>query len=135
MKPKTSFVAAAAALAILGCLLGADAVDDGGGATYTPTRGEWLCALLNMDEAAANNIQIPEGIGVRYGYDRAKPDTIKIEVVYTANVSVKERKRRGKEAEQQARGVARLRGWDGWLKTVLLETKYTEFPAPRPLED
>jgi hypothetical protein len=135
MKRKMSFVAAVAASGITCCLLGAGSADNGGGAPYTPTRGEWLCVLLNMDEAAANDIQIPEGIGVRYEYDLAKPDTIQIEVVYTANVSAKERKRRGKEAEQQARELARLKGWDGWLKTELKETKYSEFPTARPLED
>ncbi|HEV3006564.1 MAG TPA: hypothetical protein VGX78_18990, partial [Pirellulales bacterium] len=99
-----------------------------------PTQGEWLCMLLNMDEAAADEMQFPQGVGIRYRYDHQRPDTIQIEVLYNVNVGVPERQNRAKHAEGQARELAKLKGWDGWLKLELKEIKVSGFPGAKPLE-
>ena len=46
---------------------GADA-DRGGEAPYTPTKGEWLCVLLNSRQALMNSERVPRGVNVHYLY-------------------------------------------------------------------
>ncbi|HUY32346.1 MAG TPA: hypothetical protein VMV69_06160 [Pirellulales bacterium] len=125
---------AAIVAAVLGSLAwGADS-DSGGGAHYSPTRAEWLCVLLNSDQAAASSLQFADGAGVVYHYDQAQPDSIQIEVLYNVNVAENQRRHRAQHAERQAREMAKLKGWDDWLKINVKETKITRMPAVKPLE-
>jgi hypothetical protein len=134
MKNRAFFaVGAIVAAALVSLALGAD-TDSGGGTRYTPTQGEWLCMLLNMDEAAADEMQFPTGAGIRYRYDHERPDTIEIELLYSANIGAPERRNRAKYAEQTAKEVAKLKGWDGWLKLKLTEKKITDRPGAKPLD-
>jgi hypothetical protein len=121
------------AAALVTIALGADS-DSGGGAAYTPTQGEWLCVLLNMDEASSSDLQFPQGAGVRFRYDHTQPDTILIEVLYNPNVGAAERRNRAQHADQQAREMAKLKGWDGWLKIEHKEIKITGRPGVKLLD-
>jgi hypothetical protein len=134
MKNRAGWAAAGVVAAALASIaMGADS-KSGGAAPYSPTQGEWLCMLLNMDEAAADEMQFPQGVGIRYRYDHDQPDTIEIDVLYNVNVGAAERQNRAKHAERQARELAKLRGWDGWLKLEVKEAKVTNFPGAKPLE-
>jgi hypothetical protein len=142
MKNRSAWAVAAIVAAVLGSIAlaadpdpNSDADSDSGGALYTPTRAEWLCVLLNMDEAVSAEMQWAMGAGVRFRYDHTRPDTVEIEVLYNANVGANERRNRAEHAERQARELAKIKGWDGWLKTKLTETKITRRPGVKPLEE
>jgi hypothetical protein len=138
MKNRPVWAVAAIVAVVLGSFALAadpDSDADSGGASYTPTRGEWLCMLLNLDEAVSAEMQWAMGAGVRFRYDHNRPDTIEIEVLYNANVGANERRNRAEHAERQARELAKIKGWDGWLKTKLTETKITKRPSVKPLEE
>jgi hypothetical protein len=122
-------------LTLAGLMLGAHSGPGGGGTPYTPTQGEWLCVLLNMDEAAAADVQFPTGTGVRFRHDHTKPDTIQIELLYNVNVPESELRHRAQHAERQAQEVAKLKGWEGWLRTEVTQTKVTRRPVASPLDE
>jgi hypothetical protein len=54
----------------------------GGASPYTPTKGEWLCLLLNSRQALANSERAPRGVDVHYLYDLSKPDVLRIRLLY-----------------------------------------------------
>jgi len=105
------------------------------GIDATPTQAEWLCVLLNMDEAAVADVQFPTGTGVRFRHDHTKPDTIQIELLYNVNVPENELRHRAQHAERQAQEVAKLKGWEGWLRTEVTQTKVTRRPVASPLDE
>jgi hypothetical protein len=108
---------------------------DGGGAPYTPTRAEWLCVLLNADRAVTDGAQFANsGLGVRYHHDHTKPDAIQIEVLYPVRAPKKAVRARLRQADEQAHAMAKLRGWDDWLKTEIVETEIITRPTSEPLE-
>ena len=107
----------------------------GGLAPYTPTRGEWLCLSLNVEQALADSEQIATSpVQVRFAYDRAQPDTIQIRLIVGPGATLPELQRRAAGAEQLARQVAQLRGWDSWMNLERKEIRISEAPAPGPNE-
>jgi hypothetical protein len=114
-------------LTVAGPLSGGD-VDKGGAVPYTPTQGEWLCLLLNTQEALFSSEQQPDDVAVRYVYERSQPNKIKIVLLYTANTNALELRRQVQTAQQQALDVAKTRGWDKWLK---LEVSASQSPGRR----
>ena len=57
-------------------------------APYTPTRGEWLCLLLNSRQALVDSQRRASGgVSVHFVYDPSKPDTIRIESLFEDGVS------------------------------------------------
>jgi hypothetical protein len=107
---------------------------DGGGAAYTPTRAEWLCVLLNVDRAVTDGSQFAtSGIVARFRCDRARPDTIVIELIYPPRAPKRAVRYRARQAEQEARKMAALRGWDGWLRTQIVEIENPSGPSVEPL--
>jgi hypothetical protein len=123
---------AVAMLALAGPLSGGD-VNQGGAASYTPTQGEWLCLMLNTQEALFASEQQPDGVAVRYVYDRSQPNKVQIVILYSANVSAREVERQIKAAEQNTFEVAKLRGWDSWLKIEVTKTALTGRPTSQIL--
>lgn len=105
-------------------MLGSDS-DRGGDAPYTPTRGEWLCLVLNTQRALVNSEQEPLSMHVRYLYDRSKPNTIQIELLFGADIPRVEIRRRAEDAERGVREAARIHGWDRWLAIDFKETQLT----------
>src|SRR6516225_8404342 len=53
----------------------------GGAGPYSPTRGEWLCVLLNARQALANSEQIPHEMLVHFFYDRSTPNVVYVKVL------------------------------------------------------
>jgi hypothetical protein len=104
--------------------------DRGGATLYTPTRGEWLCILLNSRHALANSEQIPRELVVHYSYDRSKPNVIGVNVLLTDRVSDKEQVRRCTvRAEEHAIATAKIYGWQDWLKVEHRAKVYTDDSA------
>jgi hypothetical protein len=120
-------------LALAGPLSGGD-VQNGGAAPYTPTQGEWLCLLLNTQEALFASEQQPDNVAIRYCYDRAQPNKIHIDMLYGANVNALELRRQAKAAEDHAMELAKLRGCDKWLKLDMTRTLLPGRPEPQILE-
>ena len=120
-------------MAIAGPLSGSD-VDNDGASPYAPTRGEWLCLLLNTQEALFSREQQPDDVAVRYLYNRSQPNKIQIALLYSSNVNAREVRRQAKFASEQAVEAAKLRGWDKWLKVELTQTQLSGRP-PRQILD
>jgi hypothetical protein len=133
----TALMAAAFAVAAAEARSGAEqeaGVD--GGAPYTPTKAEWLCVLLNVDRAVTDGSQFASsGIVARFRCDHTRPDTIQVELIYPPRAPKRAVRYRARQAEQEARKMAALKGWDGWLKTVLVETEIPSRPGVEPLVD
>jgi hypothetical protein len=104
-------------------------MDRGGAAPYTPTKGEWLCLLLNSRHALMNSERVPGGVAVHYLYDLSKPDTIRIKVLYGVGTSPAQVDRYAARAEQHATEAAKARGWLGWLKIEREERRATDQPS------
>jgi hypothetical protein len=120
-------------LALAGPLSGGE-VQNGGAAPYTPTQGEWLCLLLNTQEALFASEQQPDDVAVRYVYDRSQPNKIQIMLLYGSQVNALEVRRQAHAAEQHAIDLAKARGCDKWLKLDLTRTKLPGRPEPQILE-
>jgi hypothetical protein len=107
---------------------GADA-DRGGGAPYTPTKGEWLCLLLNSRQALVNSQRVTGVVAVHYLYDVAKPDTIQIKILFGEGTSAEQVRRSGDRAERHATEAAKAHGWLDWLKIEREEQKVADMFA------
>lgn len=95
-----------------------------GDSPYAPTKGEWLCMSLNVQQALTGENGDTGDISVSYAYSPAKPDTITVVVRYPANLVTMEAIRaQTASAEQQVKAAAKLKGWDSWVK---IETSVTE---------
>jgi hypothetical protein len=128
-------ITAVVASALAAIAWAAEPNDDGGDALYTPTKAEWLCVLLNVDRAVTDGSQFASsGLGARYRYDHTRPDTVQIELLYPVRAPKKAVRYRARQAEEQARKMAKLRGWDGWLRTEIIETEIVSRPFSEPLE-
>ncbi len=46
-----------------------------------------------------------------------------------------ERRNRAQHGVRQAREMTKVKGWDGWLKTKVTETKISRRPVTKPLEE
>jgi hypothetical protein len=123
---------AVAMLALAGPLSGSD-VNREGAAPYTPTQGEWLCLMLNTQEALFASEQQPDSVAVRYVYDRSQPNKLGIAILYGAHVNALEVQRQVRASQQRAMELAKLHGWDGWLKLELTRTALNGPPTPQIL--
>ena len=88
-----------------------------GGSPYTPTRGEWLCLYLNVQEALLNSEHIPSETAIRYLYDRSRPNIIRIQVLSGEWISPDRARHLAIAAQQDVAAVARAHGWERWLRT------------------
>lgn len=104
---------------------GSDA-DRGGASPYSPTRGEWLCLVLNARQALANSERASSGVVVHYLYDKSKPDTIRIKLLYGDGISESQVHCRASRADRQATEAAETHGWQGWLKIEHEEKKVAD---------
>ncbi len=103
--------------------------DRGGATPYTPTRGEWMCLLLNSRQAVANS-QRSGGLAVRYVYDLSKPDTVCIEILYGEGTTSDDQLHLcAARAEHHAVEAAKVYGWQDWLKIEHRERKVTDMFA------
>ena len=103
--------------------------DRGGAVPYTPTRGEWLCLVLNSRQALINSETVRGGLTVHYLHDKSQPDAIRIKVLFGEGTTPEQVHRYAAQAEEQALAVAKRHGWQDWLKTNLDEQKVTERSA------
>jgi hypothetical protein len=109
--------------------------DRGGRVPYTPTQGEWLCMNLNMDQALADSEAIAtSGVYVRYVYDKSNPDTIQITLVYGPSGTNSELQARAAAAEKHVHDVARLHGWEQWVKVEFKEEKISGGPITEAVD-
>ena len=95
-----------AALFLLATVLAAsqqskDHSRSGGGSPYTPTKGEWLCLLLNARQALLNSERTGAGVAPHYLYDRSNPDTIRVQVAFGEGVDPHQVRLCENRAEQQ----------------------------------
>jgi hypothetical protein len=97
--------------------------DRGGASPYTPTKGEWLCLLLNSRQALVNSQRVTGGATVHYFYDVSKPDTIRIKVLFGEGSSEEQVHRCTARAEHHAIEAAKAHGWLDWLKIEREEQK------------
>jgi hypothetical protein len=104
-----------------------------GASSYTPTQGEWLWLLLSTERAVVDSEQEPANIAVRYLYDRSKPNTIVIELLFLPDVINADVQNRAAVARQHAFDLAKRRGWDKWLNVEFRETKLSAPPAMEAL--
>jgi len=91
-------------------------IDRGGASPYVPTKGEWLCLLLNSRQALVNSGRAWSGVTAHYLYDQSKPDTIRIQVRFTEGIGEEQANRCLVRAEQHAIEAAKVHGWQDWLK-------------------
>ena len=99
--------------------------DRGGASLYTPTKGEWLCLLLNARQALANSERAPRGVDVHYLYDLSKPDVLRIRLLFVAGTSQDQVHICAARAEEHATEAAKVYGWQGWLKIEFEERTVT----------
>ncbi len=103
--------------------------DRRGASPYTPTKGEWLCLLLNSRQALANSQRVTGGVAVHYLYDASKPDTIRVKVLFGEGTSDEQVRRCAARAEHHATEAAKAHGWLDWLKIEHEERKVTDMFA------
>jgi len=101
----------------------------GGASPYTPTKGEWLCLLLNSRQALVNSQRTTGVVAVHYLYDVSKPDTIRIKVQFGEGVSEEQVHRFVARAEHHATEAAKAHGWLDWLKIEHEEQKVADMFA------
>jgi hypothetical protein len=97
----------------------------GGASPYTPTKGEWLCLFLNSRQALANSERASRGVDVHYLYDLSKPNVLRIRLLYADGTGKEQVHICSARAEQHATEVAKLYGWQNWLKIEYDEQKVT----------
>jgi hypothetical protein len=100
--------------------------DRGGAEPYAPTRGEWLCLFLNSRQALFNSERVPRGVDVHYLYDLSKPDTIRIELLFSDGVGQSQLQHCAARAEDHVTETAKVHGWQNWLKIETAERKVTD---------
>lgn len=91
-----------------------------------PTRGEWLCVVLNTRQALANSEHMPREDVVHFLYDRSQPDVLMVQVLAAQGMNRNEVRRCEARAEHQAAELAKTYGWQGWLKIKHNEQQLTE---------
>lgn len=102
---------------------------EGGNAPYTITRGEWFCVNLNLTQALFDSERTPPSdVRVRYLYDKTKPDVVQIKLFYGAASNPNELRRRGILATKHVQALAKLWGYDSWLKVELKEVLSADGP-------
>ena len=99
--------------------------DHGGASPYTPTKGEWLCLLLNARQALANSERAPRGVDVHYVYDLSKPDVLRIRLLYLEGTGKDQVHICAARAEEHATEAAEVYGWKNWLKIEFEERTIT----------
>lgn len=104
---------------------GTDA-DRGGASPYTPTKGEWLCLFLNSRQALRNSEVARGGLAVHYLYDLSKPDVLRIKVLFDEGTTEEQAQRDAARAAEDAIEIAKVHGWQNWLKIEREERKVTE---------
>jgi hypothetical protein len=127
------FACCGAASLLLATLVGASQPgtdsERGGASPYTPTKGEWLCLLLNSRQALANSQRVTGVVAARYVYDSSKPNTIRIEVLFGEGTSREQVQRCRVRAEHRAVEAAKAHGWQDWVKIEHEERKVTDMFA------
>jgi len=122
-------VSGGAALLLVATLLAASPLgtntDRGGASPYTPTKGEWLCVLLNSRQALINSERAPRGVDVHYLYDLSKPDVLRIRLLYVGGTSKDQVHICAAKAEHHATEAAKVYGWQNWLKIEFEEATIT----------
>jgi hypothetical protein len=123
-------LSSAAATVVVATLMAASGpgneTDRGGASPYSPTRGEWLCVVLNSRQALFNSERVSNAVAVRYLYDLSRPDTVRIEVLTIDGASEEQLQRRAAQAKNEATEAAKVYGWQNWLKVELDERKVTD---------
>jgi hypothetical protein len=99
--------------------------DRGGASPYTPSKGEWLCVLLNSRQALMNSERVPRGVNVHYVYDLSKPDVLGIRLLYVEGTGKDQVRICAARAESYATEAARVYGWQNWLKIEFEERTIT----------
>ena len=99
--------------------------DHGGASLYTPSKGEWLCVLLNSRQALINSERAPRGVNVHYVYDLSKPDVLRIRLLYVEGTGKDQVHICAVRAEQHAIEAAKVYGWQNWLKIEFEERTVT----------
>ncbi len=105
----------------------------GGASPYTPSKGEWLCLFLNSRQALVNSERAPAAVSVQYLYDLSKPDTIKIQVLFGEGMSEQQLHLCAARAARHATEMAKVQGWQDWLKIEIGERKVTYLSPPDEL--
>jgi len=130
-RPKVVWILSCGAASLLAATLlgaaqrGTDS-DRGGASPYTPTKGEWLCLLLNSRQALMNSELARGGFAVHYLYDKSRPDAIRIKVLFGDGTSREHVHRYALQAEGDAIEAAKVHGWQNWLKIEVDEQKVTD---------
>jgi hypothetical protein len=107
--------------------------DTGGGTPYTPTRGEWLSLILNLEENVAGLQEVRRPATVCYRHTPDKPDTIQIELHVADEMEPAQIRTLAGAAEQRVLKAAKRRGWDRWVKIEVKQTEQSEWQRPEDL--
>ena len=86
---------------------------------YTPTKGEWLCVVLNSRQALINSERVSDAVATHYLYDRSEPDTVRTEVVPVEGASEEQLQRRAAQAKNEVTEAARVHEWQNWVKVEI----------------
>lgn len=100
--------------------------DQDGAASYIPTRGEWLCLVLNTQRALTNSEHTPRVSVIHFLYDRSRPNVVVIQVLSDLGANREQVRRCTARAERQAAEAAKTYGWQGWLKIEREEQQLTD---------
>ena len=103
--------------------------DREGAAPYTPSKGEWLCMVLNSRQALVNSQRIPAGADAEYLYDSSKPNTITVRLIFNENTSEAQLRRCADRARRHVTEAAKVHGWEGWL-TIDIDRRKVNFEKP-----
>lgn len=105
----------------------------GGAEPYSPTRGEWLCVLLNARQALSNSEQVPHATLVHYFYDRSTPNVIFLKVLADKSSDKAVVRRILARAKEHAIATAKIYGWQDWLQVEQTDQEFTEDSAAASL--
>lgn len=92
-----------------------EAADSAGMEPYTPSRLQWLA----MDLEASYRLEYSEAVGYAVDYIAIAPDTIVVEVDYSAKTSAKLIDNAVDHAAQLAKRSASRYGWADWVKVKI----------------
>jgi hypothetical protein len=104
-----------------------------GAETYSPTRGEWLCVLLNARQALSNSERIPREMLVHFFHDRSAPNVIFVEVLADKSSDKSVVRRYMARAKERAIATSRIYGWQDWLRVEQKELEFTDASAAESL--
>ncbi len=107
--------------------------ETGGGTPYTPTRGEWLSLVLNLEENIAGLQEVHRPATVCYRHAPEKPDTIQVELRVADEMEPTQIRNLAGAAVQRVLKAAQRRGWDRWVKTEVKQIEQTEWQRPEDL--